>query len=172
MANKNPRTTKKSPTYTRATTPTAMSIATTVIVITSIRLYGPVNCFRVGPLSSSHQGPRPSFGGAKVLLIGALQTPDRPKAAYPGGPSRPDQAEGGSDLADGRRPHGLARDSCHGLGFHLSLTAALAWGSPGPEARTPVAPGGSLAVDLHVASRGRPLIVPGGATLPDLQRSR
>jgi len=43
MANKNPITTKKSPTYTRATTPTAMSIATTVIVITSIRLYGLLN---------------------------------------------------------------------------------------------------------------------------------
>jgi len=38
MAKKNPKTTKKSPTYTRATTPIAMSIATTVIVITSIRL--------------------------------------------------------------------------------------------------------------------------------------
>jgi len=88
MAKKNPITTKKSPTYTRATTAAAMSIATTVIVITSIRLYGPLSCLRVGLLSSSHQGPRPSFGGAKVLLIGAMQTPDWP----PGLPISADQA--------------------------------------------------------------------------------
>src|SRR5215469_14753247 len=118
MAKKNPITTKKSPTYTRATTPRAMSIATTVIVITSIRLYGPLNCFRVSPLSSSHQGPRPSFGGAKVLLIGLCKRRTGPNAAYPGGPSGPDQTQGGNDLADLHADHtdssraesGLCRD--------------------------------------------------------------
>ena len=84
MAKKKPITTKNSPTYTRATTPTAMSIATIAIVITSIRLYGPLNCFRVSPLSSSHQGPRPSFGGAKVLLMeGSANAGPAPRLPIP-----------------------------------------------------------------------------------------
>ena len=41
MANQAAHTTRKSPRYIRAITPTAMSIATTAIVITSIRLYSP-----------------------------------------------------------------------------------------------------------------------------------
>src|SRR5271157_6562633 len=37
-------------------------------------------CFRVAPLSSSHQGPLASSGGVKVLFIGALQTPNQPQS--------------------------------------------------------------------------------------------
>ena len=47
MPSKAPHTTKKSPAYTRTTTPAAMSIATTAIVITSIGLHGPPSCSRV-----------------------------------------------------------------------------------------------------------------------------
>ena len=59
--------TKKIPRNTRATTPAAMSIATTAIVITSICLYSaPPFVLESTPLSSSHQGPLASSGGVKV----------------------------------------------------------------------------------------------------------
>ena len=107
MASKAPHTTKKSPTFIRATTPAAMSIATTAIVITSFR---PVRSTPVVSESATCQahtrGPRPSSGVAKVLLIALCQRRTGPRLPIPrGGLSRPDQAEGGSDLPICARPH-------------------------------------------------------------------
>jgi len=64
MASKAPHTTKKSPTFIRATTPAAMSIATTAIVITSFRLYGPPQLFQSRPpvkLTPGDLGPLPAW---------------------------------------------------------------------------------------------------------------
>jgi len=73
-------TTKMSATTTRATAPAPMSIAAKVSIMPPIGVIS--ICLQSSPPVGLTPGTLASPGGAKVLLIGGLQTPDRPQS-YP-----------------------------------------------------------------------------------------